>query len=464
MTLEEIQNEIRKLMLKKSNSKEDYERMDYLRMQEERMLKRFHFHFDEHLSVSQIQLFAKVFKCFINGPYVLEDRYLIQLVLPQQCKDVDGLKDIARKASFVDLFFVTTPDYKCLEYTTAYNKQIPDMWVSLDLQTLQDNYQKNRDFSSQQDIYALVDSMVTSYTLSNSSIGHHLFFGKYDLGGYRFRDKVAPNIAYIDILRRLRSSIYIACEKKEDKSLSVFAKYQILDFAYQCRYLSFWSCLIDVMSFPGLLKDEYEILNKIAGWFLENLTNPFVYHISCESNPLNETVKVDKRESDDNTNRIKVYITKNDDVPILVRFDLPHKGVPYVHLNIQKGEENIHYRLSSDVEDGRLDHVFDNLCESLKSFNFNGSSFYHSPSGKDREIIKRMPEYTAMMNLASYVEGIHLGIMIDNLPVSIEYMVNQSIEIIKKIVKDDLGDIDSLSLPDLYCYADMILEKELKEK
>ena len=464
MTLEEIQNEIRKLMLKKSNSKEDYERMDYLRMQEERMLKRFHFHFDEHLSVSQIQLFAKVFKCFINGPYVLEDRYLIQLVLPQQCKDVDGLKDIARKASFVDLFFVTTPDYKCLEYTTAYNKQIPDMWVSLDLQTLQDNYQKNRDFSSQQDIYALVDSMVTSYTLSNSSIGHHLFFGKYDLGGYRFRDKVAPNIAYIDILRRLRSSIYIACEKKEDKSLSVFAKYQILDFAYQCRYLSFWSCLIDVMSFPGLLKDEYEILNKIAGWFLENLTNPFVYHISCESNPLNETVKVDKRESDDNTNRIKVYITKNDDVPILVRFDLPHKGVPYVHLNIQKGEENIHYRLSSDVEDGRLDHVFDNLCESLKSFNFNGSFFYHSPSGKDREIIKRMPEYTAMMNLASYVEGIHLGIMIDNLPVSIEYMVNQSIEIIKKIVKDDLGDIDSLSLPDLYCYADMILEKELKEK
>lgn len=464
MTLEEIQNEIRKLMLKKSNSKEDYERMDYLRMQEERMLKRFHFHFDKHLSVSQIQLFAKVFKCFINGPYVLEDRHLVQLVLPQQCKDVDELKDIARKASFVDLFFVTTPDYKCLEYTTAYNKQIPDMWVSLDLQTLQDNYQKIRDFSSQQDIYALVDSMVTSYTLSNSSIGHHLFFGKYDLGGYRFRDKVAPNIAYIDILRRLRSSIYIACEKKEDKSLYVFAKYQILDFAYQCRYLSFWSCLIDVMSFPGLLKDEYEILNKIAGWFLENLTNPFVYHISCESNPLNETVKVDKRESDDNTNRIKVYITKNDDVPILVRFDLPHKGVPYVHLNIQKGEENIHYRLSSDVEDGRLDHVFDNLCESLKSFNFNGSFFYHSPSGKDREIIKRMPEYTAMMNLASYVEGIHLGIMIDNLPVSIEYMVNQSIEIIKKIVKDDLENIDSMTLPEVYCYADMILEKELKEK
>ena len=40
MTLEEIQNEIRKLMLKKSNSKEDYERMDFLRMQEERMLSK----------------------------------------------------------------------------------------------------------------------------------------------------------------------------------------------------------------------------------------------------------------------------------------------------------------------------------------------------------------------------------------------------------------------------------------
>ena len=66
--------------------------------------------------------------------------------------------------------------------------------------------------------------MVTSYTLSNPSIGQHIFFGKYDLGGYRFRDKVAPNIAYIDILRRLRSSIYFACETKEYKQLSVYAK------------------------------------------------------------------------------------------------------------------------------------------------------------------------------------------------------------------------------------------------
>lgn len=463
MTLEEIQNEIRKLMLNKSYSKEDLERIDYLRMEEKRIKKRFHFHFDQHLSVSQIQLFAKVFKCFINGPYVLEERHLVQLVLPQECKDVDVLKDIARKASFVDLFFVTTPDYDCLEYTTEYNKQISDMWVSLDLLSLQNDYQKIRDFSTQQDIYALIDRMITSYTLSNSSIGQHLFFGNYNLDGYSFRDKFAPDIACVNILRRLRALIFFADQQNEDKYLPVFAKYQILNFAYQCRYLSFWSCLIDVMSFPVLLKDEYEILNKIAGWFLENLTNPFIYHISCESNPLNVSAYVEDRESNDNTTRIKVYLTKNDDVPILVRFDLPHKGEPYVHLNIQKGEENIHHRLSPDVEDGRFDHIFDNLCEALKSFNFNGSFFYHSPSGKDREIIKRIPEFTAMMNLASYVEGIHLGITFDDLPVSIEFMVNESIKIIKKIVKNDLEDVEKTSLPDLYCYADMILEKELNE-
>lgn len=463
MTLEEIQTELRKLMLKKSYSKEDFERMDYLRKEEERIKKRFHFHFDQHLSVSQIQLFAKVFKCLISGPYVLEERHLVQMVLPQECKDVDELKDIARKASFVDLFFVTTLDYDSLEYTTAYNQQIPDMWVSLDLLSLQNDYQKIREFSTQEDIYALIDRMITSYTLSNSSIGYHLFIRKYDLGGYSFRDKFAPNIAYVDILRRLRSSILFADQQNEDKYLTVFAKYQILDFAYQCRYLSFWSCLIDVMSFPGLLKDEYEILNIIAGWFLENLTNPFIYHISCESNPLNVSANVEDRESNDNTTRIKVYLTKNDDVPILVRFDLPHKGEPYVHLNIEKGEENIHHRLSPDVEDGRFDHVFDNLCEALKTFNFNGSFFYHSPSGKDREIIKRMPEYTAMMNLAFYVEGIYQGIMFDNLPVSIEFMVNESIKIIKKIVKNDLEDVEKMSLPELYCYADIILEKELNE-
>ena len=31
-------------------------------------------------------------------------------------------------------------------------------------------------------------------------------------------------------------------------------------------------------------------------------------------------------------------------------------------------------------------------------------------------------------------------------------------------VKDNLENIDSMTLPDVYCYADMILEKELKEK
>ena len=68
-----------------------------------------------------------------------------------------------------------------------------------------------------------------------------------------------------------------------------------------------------------------------------------------------------------------------------------------------------------------------------------------------------------MMNLASYVEGIHLGITFDDLPVSIEFMVNESIKIINKIVKNDLEDVEKMSLPDLYCYADMILEKELNE-
>lgn len=53
--------------------------------------------------------------------------------------------------------------------------------------------------------------------------------------------------------------------------------------------------------------------------------------------------------------------------------------------------------------------------------------------------------------------------ILDNLPVGIEYMVNESIEIIKKIVKNDLKDIEKMSLPELYCYADIILEKELTE-
>ena len=425
-----------------------------------------HFHFEEQISVSHIQLFAKVFKCFINGPYVLDEQYLtqLQLVLPKECKDVDALKKKAQEATSIDLFFVTTPDYKDLEYTTAFNKQIPDMRISIDLLSLQDNYQSIRDFSKQKDIYALVDSMILSYTQSNYSIGYNLFYENYNLDGYHFKEKFAPNITHIDFLRRLRSTIYMACDKKEDEKLSVFAKYQILDFAFQCRYLSFWSCLLDIMSFPGLSKAESDVLNKVAGWFLCNLTNPYVYHLICESNPLNKLRSVDMRESSDNTTRIKVYLMKNDDeVPYLVRFDLPHKGEPYVHLNIQHNEENEHFRLSTKVIDESLDHVFENLSESLKTFNFNCSFLYHSPVAKDREIIQRMPEYTAMMDLATYVEGIYLELDLNPnvLPDCIKETLDRSVKIIKEMVENEL-ETTIEELPDLYIYADMILEEELK--
>lgn len=463
MTLLEIREKRQKLMNTEGYDIHTWARLDELRYEEERILKRVHFHFKEVISVSQIQLFAKVFKCFMNGPYVLESRHLIQLVLPAECASVDELKVWAGKASFVGLFFVTTPTYDALEYTTDFNKQIPDMRVSLDLQSAQENYQKIRDYTHIEDSYPIVDSMISSYMLSNSSIGHNLFFEDYDLDGYRFHDKVAPNISYRDVMLRLRSTISIACESAENKNMCIYTKYQILDFAYQCRYLSFWSCLIDVMSFPGLSKEESEVLNKVAGWFLGNLTNPYVYHISCESGDLNQLKDISSRESCDNTTRIKIYLTKADDRPFIVRFDLPHKGEPYVHLNIQQGDNNEHYRLSEDVEDGRLDHVFDNLRESLSSFNFNGSFFYHSPVCKDRQIIGRMPEYTAMMNLSSYIEGLSLGVSFDELPEKVVNTLRNSIAILKSIVCTEIDETDSLTLSDLYAYADMMLEKELKE-
>ena len=156
------------------------------------------------------------------------------------------------------------------------------MRVSLDLKSLQEDFQHIRELSSCQDIYALIDGMINSYTLSNSAIGHNLFFEDYDLGGYRFHDKVAPNITYVDVMRRLRSSISLVGEFCDNKNFKTYAKYQILDFAYQCRYLSFWSCLVDVLSFPGLSNEESLILNNVAGWLLNNLTNPYFYYMRVE--------------------------------------------------------------------------------------------------------------------------------------------------------------------------------------
>ena len=72
-------------------------------------------------------------------------------------------------------------------------------------------------------------------------------------------------------------------------------------------------------------------------------------------------------------------------------------------------------------------------------------------------------DFERMDYLRMEEERIKKFFILDNLPVGIVYMVNESITIIKKIVKNDLEDIEKMSLPELFCYAEVILEKELNE-
>ena len=107
-----------------------------------------------------------------------------------------------------------------------------------------------------------------------------------------------------------------------------------------------------------------------------------------------------RRGSAENTTRIKLYFTKEDATPILMRLDLPHLEHPYVHLNIEDGSDNKHVRLSEDSQGNVYECVFEELAFALLQYNFNATDYVHSPAAEDKKVIKDMRYRTALMKYA----------------------------------------------------------------
>lgn len=141
-------------------------------------------------------------------------------------------------------------------------------------------------------------------------------------------------------------------------------------------------------------------MKNLSDYLLTNYANVYVYNIVVENNPIESGDLALQRGSAENTTRVKLYLTREDGSPVLLRLDLPHEGYPYVHLNIEENGNNNHIPLSGEAHGDEYDHVFDNLEKALLRYNFNVTEYVHSPVDQDEVIIRDMRYRTALLNLA----------------------------------------------------------------
>lgn len=358
-----------------------------------------HFSFTQDLSYAQIQLFAKIVKCMLRDEYSPENEYLLgEIILPENLKSLSDLQALCLQNSSDENFYISTPSHPNMEYERQWARQISNLDISINLSKLQLDFNK---FKYQNDTTSnIADSMLTAFICINNGISSYFFYKASDNGVFDWEEKYKPCYFNIDKLRQFRSQIAL-CETKyveKKELLKDSTKGIIMNFTYQCGFLCFWCCLLDVVTCPCCTDEEKEVLGNLAQYILENYSNIYVYNIVVEADCVHNSVQVEQRGSVDNTTRVKLYFTDIDDNPILLRLDLPHIDCPYVHINIESEHENIHVPLSKETDDGRYDHVFDELRDALLQYNFNATDYYHSPVAKDKEIMRDMRYRTAILN------------------------------------------------------------------
>lgn len=155
------------------------DKIDKLEKQRERMHKdrALHFCFKDSISVAQIQIFVKILKAYAYPVYAKISLERLPCVLPDGFNSQEELAEVAKHLGWRKLFYVHTPDYPELEYTSEYKKQVLDVIVAFNLDTMQEQFGKLENDIRAEDAFEIADLLTTSYVLTNSTLGENLFFG-----------------------------------------------------------------------------------------------------------------------------------------------------------------------------------------------------------------------------------------------------------------------------------------------
>lgn len=405
MTLHEINQEIKSIekIDGKLLTRENIERLIFL-LKERSKMSTAVFHYDQNLSIAEIQLAAKViFAQLEETPY--RDN-LENLICPAPLElngDWSNFKN--KKINYdVSKFIIKTHNYgECL-YFLDKPSQLLGLESSLFLDAAQNTLKRIYTGDTNFDITD-ADVLTNSFILINSSITQFFLNIVQESETFSWDIKYSP--CFFDRKRILdfRGWMMLDDFKKivNPERLNLGKTYLMRDFAMQTKFLTFWVGLMDTLTFPNLKKPYREVYINLIAFLLKRYANIYIYDIVTESNLVKDSGNSANRGSNSNTTRLKIFYTTGDDVPRLIRLDLPHEDHPYVHLNIHKygSDENIHFRISSNENfSGEYDGVFDSLIEVLRVYNFFTISTRHSPVSDDKMVFKEMEYWTAMYNLA----------------------------------------------------------------
>lgn len=365
----------------------------------------YHFHYTQDIDAAQIQLFAKVVKCMLDDEFSMKNAQWVDCAMPQEVQNLQQLQDLCYSGQIGSYFQITTPRYEGLEYVSKRSQQIPNLDASLHLSALQPQFYAFKADKIQLSYVALVDWLLASFVFINTDLTNYFFNRAYEDGSFNWNGKYGPCFFDRERFSLVRDRI-IGLEMQArnhggyTSTMEDTAKAILMSLLYQCGFLAFWCCLADIMTFPGCEEEEKAVLENLSAYMLANYANVYVYNTVVENNPLEGGEVALQRGSAENTTRVKLYLTREDDSPVLLRLDLPHEGYPYVHLNIEENGNNNHIPLSGEAHGDEYDHVFDNLEKALLRYNFNVTEYVHSPVAQDKVIIKDMRYRTALLNYA----------------------------------------------------------------
>ncbi len=348
-------------------------------------------------NIAQIQVLAAVIKKMVQDEFDDKNSHLLaSLPLPTSFRDWSALNNYCREHKNMESFRILSDFSGSSEY--AYKIQDhsqPSADIYLCLSTLQDTFAQleklNLETTPATDIHRLTQNLTNAYMHLNNGIGNFFFNTAYESGTFSWNNKLYPGEINLDWMRDLNGSgMIVACSKNKKIFQRVF-RTRLEELACQCRFMAFWSCLMQIITFPLLQKKTQDSFRSFAFCLLKNFASVYVHHIIVEQSALNQKLKSENRGSKDNTTRLKVYFTLEDGQPLLARFDLSHKGVPFLHINLENENEEVngfnHCKLSlTEVED----NILRPLEEALMTFNYEGVDFKHAPTDFDKKMFHRV--------------------------------------------------------------------------
>lgn len=419
-------------------------------------------HFEAPVTIGEVQLAAKVVKAILTDDPYHNNLHLINCPIPIEIEgDWCNLEAYASQLGNNEFFYFENPHWGRIRYQLERNTQITNIEVNLFLETVQRTMEKICKGTAIFDIHD-ADSLIVAFISINTSISSYFHNEACAQNRFCWNEKYSPCFFDRKRFSDFRSQMMPEYNLDLDtQKLLLCKKYVTRDFLMQTKFLTFWVSLLDVATFPGLCDTHKKIYSTLVKYFLKNYANIYIYDIVIEAKPI-IGLDISSRGSECNTTRLKIYFTENDDIPQILRLDLPHIDHPYVHINKEKYGSTIlkdHIRLSDNIHDEQYDCLFEPLIETLRYYNFYTISTRHSPADDDKSIIREMKYLTAMYNYAIVVRAyLYLG---DKSHIIKTAYANQNKDILLKLLQEDgiaSNNIEDLNPYDFFEFADMAIQ------